>query len=81
VIVASTEGGVEIEQVAHETPEKIFKVFVDPRLGLADFQVRQLIAGARLHRRRSPSGAAKLIAQLYTMFWETDCLDGRRSTR
>ena len=48
VIVASTEGGVEIEKVAHETPEKIFKVFVDPAYGLADFQVRQLIAGLGL---------------------------------
>src|SRR5580704_11980975 len=43
VIVASTEGGVEIEKVAHETPEKIFKVIVDPAYGLADFQVRDLI--------------------------------------
>jgi succinyl-CoA synthetase beta subunit len=40
VIVASTEGGVEIEKVAHATPEKITKVFVDPAYGLADFQVR-----------------------------------------
>src|SRR5579864_9361822 len=39
VIVASTEGGVEIEKVAHDTPEKLFKVFVDPAYGLADFQV------------------------------------------
>src|SRR5882762_77101 len=43
VIVASTEGGVEIEKVAHDTPEKIHKVFVDPAYGLADFQVRELI--------------------------------------
>ncbi|HSY52946.1 MAG TPA: ATP-grasp domain-containing protein, partial [Opitutaceae bacterium] len=48
VIVASTEGGVEIEKVAHESPEKIFKVFVDPAYGLADFQVRQLIFGLGL---------------------------------
>ncbi len=43
VIVASTEGGVEIEKVAHDTPEKLFKVIVDPAYGLADFQVRELI--------------------------------------
>jgi len=43
VIIASTEGGVEIEKVAKETPDKIFKVFVDPAYGLADFQVRDLI--------------------------------------
>src|SRR5580692_6701273 len=44
VIVASTEGGVEIEKVAHETPDKIFKVVVDPAYGLADFQVRALVS-------------------------------------
>ena len=71
VIVASTEGGVEIEKVAHETPEKIFKVLVDPAYGLADFQIRQLIAGLGLSGAEA-KGAAKLIKNLYTMFWETD---------
>lgn len=71
VIVASTEGGVEIEKVAHETPEKIFKVLVDPAYGLADFQIRQLIAGLALSGAEA-KGAAKLIKNLYTMFWETD---------
>ena len=71
VIVASTEGGVEIEKVAHETPEKIFKVIVDPAYGLADFQVRQLIAGLAFSPAEA-KGAAKLIRNLYTMFWETD---------
>ncbi|MBL9186496.1 MAG: ADP-forming succinate--CoA ligase subunit beta [Opitutaceae bacterium] len=71
VIVASTEGGVEIEKVAHDTPEKIHKVIVDPAYGLADFQVRDLIfklgfAGAEA------KNAGKLIRNLYTMFWETD---------
>jgi succinyl-CoA synthetase beta subunit len=71
VIVASTEGGVEIEKVAHETPEKIFKVFVDPSYGLADYQVRQLIFGLGLNATESKS-ASKLIKNLYRMFWETD---------
>ncbi len=71
VIVASTEGGVEIEKVAHDTPEKIHKVIVDPAFGLADFQVRELIfalgfAGAEA------KNAARLIRNLYAMFWETD---------
>ena len=71
VIVASTEGGVEIEKVAHDTPEKIHKVVIDPAYGLADFQVRELIfklgfAGAEA------KNAAKLIRALYTCFWETD---------
>ena len=71
VIVASTEGGVEIEKVAHETPEKIFKVFVDPAYGLADYQVRQLIFGLGLNPAESKS-AFKLIKNLYRCFWETD---------
>ncbi|HEY5550772.1 MAG TPA: ADP-forming succinate--CoA ligase subunit beta [Opitutaceae bacterium] len=71
VVVASTEGGVEIEKVAHETPGKIFKVFVDPAFGLADFQVRQLVFGLGLNPTEQRS-AFKLIKNLYRMFWETD---------
>jgi succinyl-CoA synthetase beta subunit len=71
VIVASTEGGVEIEKVAHETPEKITKVFVDPAFGLADYQVRQLLFGLKFNPTEQKN-AAKLIRNLYTMFWETD---------
>jgi succinyl-CoA synthetase beta subunit len=71
VIVASTEGGVEIEKVAHETPEKITKVFVDPAFGLADFQVRELIFKLGLTGNEAKN-AGKLIRNLYTCFWETD---------
>ena len=71
VIVASTEGGVEIEKVAHETPEKITKVFVDPAYGLADFQVRELITSLGLTGAEAKN-AAKLIRNLYTCYWETD---------
>lgn len=42
VIMASTEGGVEIEKVAEETPEKIFKVIVDPLVGVMPFQCREV---------------------------------------
>lgn len=42
VIMASTEGGVEIEKVAHETPEKIFKVAVDPLVGVMPYQCRDV---------------------------------------
>ena len=42
VLMASQEGGVEIEKVAHETPEKIFKAFIHPGLGLRPFQAREL---------------------------------------
>jgi len=71
VIVASTEGGVDIETVAHETPEKLFKIFVDPAYGLADFQVRELIFKLGFNAAESKN-AAKLIRSLYTFFWETD---------
>jgi succinyl-CoA synthetase beta subunit len=71
VIVASTEGGVEIEKVAHETPEKIFKVVVDPAYGLADFQVRELASGLGLSGAESKN-AARVIRGLYAMYWATD---------
>ena len=71
VIVASTEGGVEIEKVAHETPEKIFKIIVDPAVGLQGYQARQLafklgLAGDYF------KNAVKLITALYKMWWQTD---------
>ena len=71
VIVASTEGGVEIEKVAHDTPEKIHKVIVDPAYGLADFQVRDLLTKLGLTGAEAKN-AGKLIRNLYTMYWETD---------
>ncbi len=71
VIVASTEGGVEIEKVAEETPEKITKVFIDPAYGLADYQVRELIFGLGFDKTEGKN-AAKLIRQLYNCFWDTD---------
>ncbi len=71
VIVASTEGGMDIETVAHNTPEKIHKVLVDPAYGLADFQVRELISKLGLAGAEAKN-AAKLIRNLYTAFWETD---------
>ncbi|AWI10145.1 ADP-forming succinate--CoA ligase subunit beta [Ereboglobus luteus] len=71
VIVASTEGGMEIEKVAHETPDKIFKVFIDPAYGLADYQVRELCFKLGFNPAEMKN-ASKLIRQLYTMFWECD---------
>ena len=71
VIVASTEGGVEIEKVAHDSPEKIHKVFVDPAYGLADFQVRELVFKLGLAGNEAKN-ASKLIRTLYTAYWETD---------
>ena len=55
VIIGSSAGGVEIEQVAKETPEKIVKVHIDPLLGLRDFQARDLAAGIDLPRKYWPT--------------------------
>jgi succinyl-CoA synthetase beta subunit len=71
VIVASTEGGMDIEKVAHDTPEKLFKIIVDPAYGLADFQVRELIFKLGFTGAEAKN-AAKLIRSLYNCYWETD---------
>jgi succinyl-CoA synthetase beta subunit len=71
VIVVSTEGGMDIETVAHDTPEKITKICIDPAYGVADFQLRQLLAALALNGTEAKN-AAKLIKNLYTFFWETD---------
>ena len=71
VIVASTEGGVEIEKVAHDSPEKIFKIVVDPAVGLMGYQARELAFKLGLTGDYFKN-AVKLISALYTMFWKTD---------
>jgi succinyl-CoA synthetase beta subunit len=72
VVMASTEGGVEIEEVAAKTPEKILKVWVDPTVGLQPFQARQIGFGLGL------SGDAlkdlgKLLPALEKVFMKEDC--------
>lgn len=71
VIMVSTEGGVEIEKVAAETPELIFKVRVDPAVGLRSFQVRQLAYALKLEGDQVKS-AIKFIVALYRAYKETD---------
>lgn len=71
VVVASTEGGVDIETVAHETPERIFKAFIDPSVGMQAFQARK-IAFALGFEGKQAGACAKLIMNLFRMFWETD---------
>ncbi|NIS45703.1 MAG: ADP-forming succinate--CoA ligase subunit beta, partial [candidate division Zixibacteria bacterium] len=50
VMMASSEGGVDIEEVARTMPDKIIKVHIDPLLGLRDYQTRDLAASIDLHR-------------------------------
>jgi succinyl-CoA synthetase beta subunit len=71
VIMASTEGGMDIEEVAEHSPEKIIKEWIDPRVGLQDFQARKVAFALGL------SGAAlkemvKFIQSLYRAYVETD---------
>jgi len=71
VIMASTEGGVEIEKVAHETPEKIFKVMVDPLVGVMPFQGRDIGFKLGLNDEQIKQ-FTKLMINLGKMFVECD---------
>jgi succinyl-CoA synthetase beta subunit len=71
VIMASTEGGMDIEEVAEHTPEKIFKEWIDPRVGLQAFQARKIADKLGL------TGAAnkemvKFVTSLYQAYVESD---------
>ena len=71
VIVASTEGGVEIEKVAHQTPEKIVRAVIDPAYGIADFQVRELVVRLGFNPAEGKA-AARFIRALVAMYGATD---------
>jgi succinyl-CoA synthetase beta subunit len=73
--MASTEGGVEIEKVAAETPEKILTVHVDPTVGLSPYQSRQLAFGLDLmrHGKETVGKFVKLMGALYELFVKEDC--------
>jgi len=72
VFMASPEGGVDIEEVAEQTPEKIFSVTVHPAAGLQAYQARQLAFGLQL--TKAQLGAfTKIASGLYKMFEATDC--------
>jgi len=72
VIMASTEGGTEIEEVAHHTPEKILKVWVDPAAGLGAWQARQVAYGLGL-KGKAAKGATKFVMALYKTYMANDC--------
>ena len=71
VIMASTEGGMDIEEVAAKTPEKILKETVDPALGLMPYQARKLATGLSL-KGELIGQAVKLLAGVYKAWWESD---------
>ncbi len=72
VLMASSEGGVDIEQVADETPEKIHKRLADPQLGLAEFQARQMAFDLGLEGG-SVFEAVETMRNLYDLFTDLDC--------
>ena len=71
VLMASSEGGMDIEEVAHATPDKILKVFIDPLVGLTDGQARELAAGIGIPEPSLPQ-AVTLLQGLYACYMETD---------
>jgi succinyl-CoA synthetase beta subunit len=71
VIMASTEGGMDIETVAHNTPEKIIKVAVDPAIGFQGFHGRELAFGLGLAKEEQGK-FIKFAAALYKLYMEND---------
>ncbi|AZB42925.1 ADP-forming succinate--CoA ligase subunit beta [Bacillus sp. FJAT-42376] len=72
VLMASEEGGTEIEEVAEKTPEKIFKESVDPAVGLQMYQARRIAFNINIPRELVGQ-AAKFMMSLYKAFTEKDC--------
>ncbi len=70
-VMGSSEGGMDIEEVAEATPEKILKVFVDPKIGFTDEEAKELASGIGI-----PAGSVDIAAaefqRLYKAYWDTD---------
>ncbi|HZT21459.1 MAG TPA: ADP-forming succinate--CoA ligase subunit beta [Verrucomicrobiae bacterium] len=71
LIMASTEGGMDIEDVAARTPEKIFKEWIDPAVGLMPFQARKMAAALGL-KGDLFNAAVKLITGVFNTWWECE---------
>ena len=71
VIMASAEGGTEIEEVAAATPDKIFKLFVDPGQGIVDADVSARLERGGLTGDHAEQGVL-FVKALYMAFWDTD---------
>lgn len=69
--IASSEGGMDIEEVAHSTPEKIITVFADPKEGLTDAQAKQIADGIGMPAD-STAQTVDILKKLYTCYMETD---------
>jgi succinyl-CoA synthetase beta subunit len=71
VLMASSEGGMDIEEVAEKTPQKIHKVAIDPAQGLSDADADEIALGIGIPQPALAQGRA-LLKALYKCFWETD---------
>jgi succinyl-CoA synthetase beta subunit len=71
VLMVSPEGGVEIEKVAEETPDRIFKEYINPAVGLAPFQTRKLAFTLGLERTQIPL-ATKFMLAIWEAFRDID---------
>ncbi len=71
-IMASTEGGMDIEEVAHKTPEKILKIAIDPATGIQAFHAREVAFGLKLEGDANKK-CQQLVMNLYKAFTELDC--------
>ena len=71
IVMASTEGGMEIEEVAARTPEKILRETIDPAVGMMPYQARKLAAALGL-RGDLIGAAAKVLLGVYKTWWECD---------
>jgi succinyl-CoA synthetase beta subunit len=71
VMMASTEGGMEIEKVSEESPEKILKIWIDPAVGFMPYQARQLAYGLHLEKHQT-ANVIKFMQALYRAFLESD---------
>ena len=70
-LMASSEGGMDIEEVAAHTPEKIHKIFIDPQAGLSDAEAQGVAKKIGIPKA-SAKQAGDLLKALYRCFWETD---------
>ena len=75
VLLASTEGGMDIEEVAEKTPEKILKIFVNPAVGLRPYQANELAFGLKIDEINPKliRPAAAVFMALYETFMQEDC--------
>ncbi len=71
-IMASTEGGMDIEEVAAKTPEKLIKIQIDPALGIWPSTARRVVYGLGLEGEQAAEGA-KFVSNLYKFYDEMDC--------